>query len=86
MISRGQPLRTDDRIRIHPNGSLEISNVQSSDAANYTCRASNVYGADEITISLVVQGELHKISSYIFLIFSAGRARMNIFSTSHPLM
>ncbi|XP_064651143.1 cell adhesion molecule DSCAM-like isoform X4 [Lineus longissimus] len=52
---RGQPLRTNERIRIHPNGSLEISNVQSSDAANYTCRASNVYGADEITISLVVQ-------------------------------
>lgn len=44
-----------DRIQILENGSLIISDVQSTDAAEYTCRAENEHGADEITHSVVVQ-------------------------------
>ncbi len=39
------------------NGSLWLQNIQGTDAGNYTCRAENQHGADQITISLGVQGE-----------------------------
>lgn len=44
------------------NGSLAIVNVRTSDTGNYTCRAENRHGADEIVISLVVQGTLCKMT------------------------
>jgi hypothetical protein len=46
-----------DRIRMLSNGSLAIDDVRSSDAGDYTCRAENEDGADEIVISLAVQGK-----------------------------
>ena len=50
-------LVSNDHVKVHPNGSLQVSEVQSTDQANYTCRAANVYGADEITVALVVKGK-----------------------------
>lgn len=41
--------------RVLPNGTLVLFDVQSSDAAEYTCRAENENGADEITASVIVQ-------------------------------
>ncbi|XP_074653669.1 cell adhesion molecule Dscam1-like [Tubulanus polymorphus] len=52
---RGKMIRNGKRFHVFPNGTLEIRQIESSDAANYTCRAFNVHGADEITVSLVVQ-------------------------------
>lgn len=39
------------------NGSLHIEAIVGSDAANYTCRATNIYGSDEITFAISVQGK-----------------------------
>ena len=55
-LCRGEPLVQDERVHIYDNGSLWISDLQGKDAANYTCRAQNDLGADEIQITLVVQG------------------------------
>ncbi|XP_013413706.1 Down syndrome cell adhesion molecule homolog, partial [Lingula anatina] len=53
---RGVSLTPDNsHVKILENGTLEIVDVQGVDAANYTCQAVNQYGADEITISLIVQ-------------------------------
>jgi len=45
-----------ERVLTLANGSLAIVGVRPSDTGNYTCRAENRHGADEITISLVIQG------------------------------
>jgi len=49
-------MQSNDRVQVLRNSSLIIRDVQSSDASDYTCRAENKYGADEIIVSLVVQG------------------------------
>jgi len=46
----------DERLLTLSNGSLAIVDVLTSDTGNYTCRAENKHGADEIVISLVIQG------------------------------
>jgi len=45
-----------ERLLALSNGSLAIVDVQTSDTGNYTCRAENRHGADEVVISLVIQG------------------------------
>lgn len=40
------------------NGSLLIDSVEDSDDGNYTCRAENRYGSDEVVIALSVKGQL----------------------------
>ena len=47
----------DNRVQVLTNGSLRIHHVTTRDAGNYTCRAENVYGTDNIHVALVVQGE-----------------------------
>ncbi|KAK7466725.1 hypothetical protein BaRGS_00037167, partial [Batillaria attramentaria] len=52
---RGQQLRTEGRYKILQNGSLIIDGVIGSDAANYTCTASNENGESHISYMLRVQ-------------------------------
>ncbi|XP_038065482.1 Down syndrome cell adhesion molecule homolog isoform X2 [Patiria miniata] len=48
-------LEQNERMQVLSNGSLTIRNVQPSNAGNYSCRASNMWGApDEITVALYV--------------------------------
>ena len=49
-------LTRDDRFKLLDNGSLAIGEVRSGDTGDYVCRAENEFGADEITVSLIVQG------------------------------
>ena len=56
LIYRIQEINNDERISMFANGSLYIRNIVGSDAADYVCRTENEYGADEITLSLIVQG------------------------------
>ena len=53
---RGQPIRTEGRYHILDNGSLTVDGVAGSDAANYTCTASNEVGESHISYMLRVQG------------------------------
>lgn len=57
-----------DRIQLLSNGSLTIDDVRSADAGDYTCRAENEHGADEITVSLAVQGSVRL--AYLFKVSS----------------
>ncbi|XP_070184378.1 cell adhesion molecule DSCAM-like, partial [Littorina saxatilis] len=53
---RGQPIRAErGRYSILDNGSLSIKGVAGSDAANYTCTASNAVGENHISYMLRVQ-------------------------------
>ena len=52
----------DKHMRKLDNGSLLVTGVLPSDADNYTCRAENQNGADQINVALVVQGE-HEMNS-----------------------
>ena len=54
--SRSDSLEVSKRLEVFANGSLLINDVRGTDAANYTCRTENIYGADEIKITLIVQG------------------------------
>jgi len=54
----GVTVTNDGHLLTLSNGSLAIVDVRTSDTANYTCRAENRHGADEIVVSLVVQGTL----------------------------
>ena len=60
--NRGLPIDEDERVQVLSNGSLRIRHVTTRDAGNYTCRAENKHGADEMTARLIVQGEASKVS------------------------
>ncbi|KAJ8316349.1 hypothetical protein KUTeg_006363 [Tegillarca granosa] len=63
--------QTRDRIKLMNNGSLHIEAIVGSDAANYTCRATNIYGSDEITFAVSVQEHSVEIDVYsvLYLLF-----------------
>ncbi|XP_006825869.1 cell adhesion molecule DSCAM-like [Saccoglossus kowalevskii] len=44
-----------DHLQLYQNGSLYITGAQPLDAGNYTCRAHNHWGTDEILVQLKVQ-------------------------------
>ncbi|XP_062570430.1 cell adhesion molecule DSCAM-like isoform X2 [Saccostrea cucullata] len=52
---RGRRFIESERIQILKNGSLHINGVLGSDAANYSCRATNKYGSDEVNYAISVQ-------------------------------
>ena len=55
-VFSGVPVSNDEHLLQLSNGSLAIVDVRASDTGNYTCRAENRHGADEVVISLVIQG------------------------------
>lgn len=51
----GHNLETNARKTIAKNGTLNIREVQATDAGNYTCSVENTWGKDEIVYSVVVK-------------------------------
>lgn len=56
-LGRGRRLIESERMQILKNGSLHINGILGSDAANYSCRAENIYGSDEVNYAVSVQGK-----------------------------
>ncbi|KAG7252614.1 hypothetical protein CRUP_000590 [Coryphaenoides rupestris] len=56
------PVLVDSRRSVHGNGSFIIRTVKAEDSGNYSCVASNNWGADEITLNLQVQGYILQYS------------------------
>ena len=50
----------------HPDGTLSIKQAVLSDAAVYTCVATNIAGSDETEITLHVQGDLGPRKIYVW--------------------
>jgi hypothetical protein len=50
----GEEVTTNERISILVDGSLRITDAQTSDQGNLTCIATNVVGSDSFTVSLSV--------------------------------
>ncbi|CAH1795907.1 unnamed protein product [Owenia fusiformis] len=57
---RGAPLPDTERIKVFNNGSLYFETVETGDAANYSCKAHNIHGADAINVMLLVQAPPRK--------------------------
>ncbi|XP_077985299.1 cell adhesion molecule DSCAM-like [Glandiceps talaboti] len=53
------PIEPTDHLQVFANGSLFITAAQSLDAGNYTCKAANRWGTDQVTIQLKVQ--VHRV-------------------------
>ncbi|XP_059143240.1 cell adhesion molecule DSCAM-like [Physella acuta] len=57
---RNFPITNSDRIWVTEDGSLHISSVTGTDAANYTCHAENPHGSSTVVYTLRVQVGDHK--------------------------
>lgn len=57
-----QPLRVgvNSNYQILDSGEIVLSNLQQSDAANYTCQVDNLQSSDRIIYHLMVQGKAFK--------------------------
>jgi len=56
-LKDGRAIRPDDRVRLLMSGRhLELSSVDETDAAWYTCTADNVAGSGKIDFNLTVVG------------------------------
>ncbi|NWV14221.1 HMCN1 protein, partial [Ptilonorhynchus violaceus] len=53
---QGQPVVSDDRVTLLPNGSLRIAAVRKEDTSEYECVARNLMGSVLIRVPLTVQG------------------------------
>ena len=49
--------KTSGRIKLQANGRLLIQDAKRSDSGNYTCRASNTHGSDQLTHLVTIIGE-----------------------------
>uniref|UniRef100_A0A673J2A6 Contactin-3-like n=1 Tax=Sinocyclocheilus rhinocerous TaxID=307959 RepID=A0A673J2A6_9TELE len=49
-----EPVQSTDRITLHPDGTLRITNVTKMDGGNYACLARNQFGAASTTGRLLV--------------------------------
>lgn len=56
-------VETSQRLKLWPNGTLNIHNIGLPDAGNFSCYCKNEYKSDKITHRLIVLGEL---LSYLF--------------------
>ncbi|GFO29921.1 Down syndrome cell adhesion molecule [Plakobranchus ocellatus] len=65
--TKNRAVKNSQRMHILGNGSLVISSVTGSDAANYTCHAENPHGSSEITYTLKVQAPPHPPHLYLVL-------------------
>lgn len=59
---RNQKLVESNRIKILPDGSLDIKNTMPTDSGNYTCRVENIYSTDELIHELYVTAREEKAS------------------------
>ncbi|XP_078052119.1 Down syndrome cell adhesion molecule 2 [Augochlora pura] len=50
-----EQIRTDTARNILPSGELVLSNLQSQDGGNYTCKVKNTQGSDNLHYTLTVQ-------------------------------
>ena len=59
-----------NRIKVTPDGLLQIGNARLDDAASYKCTAQNILGKDENIANIVVQSRCFQycFASYIFYI------------------
>lgn len=57
-----QPVDSQSSQRsVYDNFTLHLESVTSADTGNYTCTAWNVYGSENVTMSLLVVGKYHNI-------------------------
>ncbi|XP_039305921.1 Down syndrome cell adhesion molecule-like protein Dscam2 isoform X4 [Solenopsis invicta] len=52
---KGQIVKPSARVSLHPDGSLQITELHREDSGNYTCFVENRHGSDQITHRLTVQ-------------------------------
>ncbi|CAL1548258.1 unnamed protein product, partial [Lymnaea stagnalis] len=64
---RNQPITNSERISVTEDGSLHITSVTGTDAANYTCYAENPHGSSQIAYTLRVQAPPHPPHLYLVL-------------------
>lgn len=70
-------LKDNQRLRIDPHHNarlsfeqdsdksiLKVTNVQASDAGNYSCLVKNRYGKDSVTVQLRVKGKFQSLGVY----------------------
>lgn len=66
----GIEVKTTPRISVSPftgsSSTLTIRRIQPEDVGNYTCVASNALGSTDVTIPLVVRGQLRKSYCNLF--------------------
>ncbi|KAK3107290.1 hypothetical protein FSP39_011199 [Pinctada imbricata] len=62
---RGSIIRSNDHQEILTNGSLHITDITGADAANYSCKARNIHGTDEIHYAVSVQAPPKPPSLYV---------------------
>ena len=48
----------EELLGVLPNGSILLPSVQISSEGNYTCRATNLLGSTEASLSLIIEGKL----------------------------
>lgn len=55
-----------------PDGTLSINQAMLSDTGVYTCVATNIAGSDETEITLHVQGDLGRRTTYVWSRWGVG--------------
>lgn len=56
-----------DRVVLLPNGNIHITGVEQSDAGNYTCVATNIYGSDSTSGNLTIKRKLILMPTRVFV-------------------
>ena len=75
-LKNGNPVGSPDegaRIRVLSNGNIVISQLVTSDAGSYTCRAENSFGSDSSVGVVEVLGAWAGNEGRLLLLFVVGR-------------